>query len=232
MQPVRAVVTASAVFAAASFGALAQEPSPGAQPGSAGALAVGSSRGLPRPEGFVVEDRRAPEQRTASDFRQTYKAPPPMPFRPQPVPLAKYQRRIGEAELSAPPVDLLVDKLVEHYGDKLKGQRLVVHEFSYALEQVVNKPQGMVVIPLDAASLGIALLGSVAGTALMQGRGIDVKLSARIDAELGDHRVETTVLPVSVERADAANGLTRDALENFVYQLDNAMAAAAPPSKD
>ena len=85
---------------------------------------------------------------------------------------------------------------------------------------------------LDAASLGIALLGSVAGTALMQGRGIDVKLSARIDAELGDHRVETTVLPVSVERADAASGLTRDALENFVYQLDNAMAAAAPPSKD
>ena len=104
-------------------------------------LQIGVLAGLPRPEGFAVQDLRSAEMKAASAFKQTYKAPMAMPFQRQPVPLAKYERMIGEEELSASPLALLADKLVEHYGDKLAGKRLVVHEFSYRLEQLINRPQ-------------------------------------------------------------------------------------------
>ena len=66
-------------------------------------LQIGAVAGLPRPEGFVVEDLRTAEMKAASAFKQTYKAPMAMPFQRQPVPLAKYERMVGEEELSAPP---------------------------------------------------------------------------------------------------------------------------------
>jgi hypothetical protein len=117
-------------------------------------LHIGAVVPLPRPEGFMVQDLRTPETKTATPLKQTYKAPMAMPFQRAPVPLAKYERVIGEEELSVSPVDLLADKLVEHYGDKLAGKRLVVHEFSYRLEQVINKPQGMTYTVIPAPPRG------------------------------------------------------------------------------
>jgi hypothetical protein len=58
-------------------------------------LQIGAVAGLPRPEGFVVQDLRSPEMKTATPLKQTYKAPMQMPFQRQPVPLAKYERVIG-----------------------------------------------------------------------------------------------------------------------------------------
>jgi hypothetical protein len=51
-------------------------------------LQIGAVAGLPRPEGFVVQDLRSSEMKTATALKQTYKAPMQMPFQRQPVPLA------------------------------------------------------------------------------------------------------------------------------------------------
>jgi hypothetical protein len=60
-------------------------------------LQIGALAGLPRPEGFVVEDLRTAEMKAASAFKQTYKAPMALPFQRQPVPLAKYERMVGSS---------------------------------------------------------------------------------------------------------------------------------------
>lgn len=206
----------------------AQEKKPPAK------LPIGVVAGLPRPEGFVVQDLRSAEQRTATPFKQTYKAPMPLPFQRQPVPLAKYERVIGEEELSASPVDLLAEKLVERYGAKLTGKRLVVHEFSYRLEQVVNKPQGMSVSVIGG-SLGGAILmsviGSVAGTAMLQGKGIDLKLHVKIDAELDGTRIEASELPMTLRSDDGPARVTRYAVEKFQYRFDAATEPAPAAEK-
>jgi hypothetical protein len=66
------------------------------------------------------------------------------------VPLAKYQRNIGDAELNVSPVDFLAETLIERYGDRLKGKRLTVHDFSYVLEQVINKQASTEAAPAPA----------------------------------------------------------------------------------
>ena len=197
-------------------------------------LQIGSVAGLPRPEGFIVQDLRSAELKTASPFKQTYKAPMAMPFQRQPVPLAKYERVMGEEELSVSPVDLLAENLVERYGGKLAGKRLVVHEFSYRLEQVVNKPQGMnySVIPGGGVSLAGALvlsvIGSAAGTAMLQGKGIDLRLSLKIDAELDGRRIEATEPTMALHGEDAPARLTRYAIEKFLYRFDDKQDTEKP----
>jgi hypothetical protein len=199
-------------------------------------LQIGAVAGLPRPEGFVVQDLRSPEMKTATPLKQTYKAPMQMPFQRQPVPLAKYERVIGDEELSVSPVELLAEKLVERYGDKLAGKRLVVHEFSYQLEHVVNKPQGMTytVVPGGgvglAAALAMSVIGSAAGTAMLQGKGIDVKLNVKLDAELDGKRVEARELPMALSGEDAPARVTRYAVEKFIWLLE--MPAAEPEKKE
>jgi hypothetical protein len=192
-------------------------------------LQIGSVLGLPRPEGFVVEDLRSAETRTASPFKQTYKAPF-SPFKP-PVPLARYQRTIGDTELNVSPVDLLAEKLIERYGDRLRAKRLTVHEFSYGLEQVINKHQGIVFIPLDPGSVAIAIIGTAAGTAMMRGKGIDLRLSVKIDAELDGTRIEAVEPPMALGAEDAPMRLTRFAVEKFLYKLEGATEAAPAPAK-
>lgn len=199
-------------------------------------LQIGAVAGLPRPEGFVVQDLRSPETKTATTLQQTYKAPMAMPFQRQPVPLAKYERVIGEEELSVSPVDLLAEKLVEHYGDKLAGKRLVVHEFSYRLEQVINKPQGMTytVIPGGgvglAAALAMSVIGSAAGTAMLQGKGIDLKLNVKVDAELDGRRIEVRELPMALSGEEGPARVTRYAVEKFIWLLET--SAAQPEKKE
>jgi hypothetical protein len=196
-------------------------------------LQIGSVAGLPRPEGFAVQDMRSAELKTPSPFKQTYKAPMQMPFQRQPVPLAKYERVLGDDELSASPVNLLAEKLVERYGAKLSGQRLVVHEFSYRLEQVINKPQGMQVTVVGgslAGALAMSVIGSVAGTAMLQGKGIDLKLHVRIDAELDGKRVEASELPMALGGEDGPARVTRYAVEKFIWLLE--MPAAEPEKKE
>jgi hypothetical protein len=199
-------------------------------------LQIGALAGLPRPEGFAVQDMRSTELKTASPFKQTYKAPMQMPFQRQPVPLAKYERVIGDEELSASPVELLAEKLVERYGDKLAGKRLVVHEFSYRLEQVVNKPQGMTytVIPGGgvglAAALAMSVIGSAAGTAMLQGKGIDLKLNVKVDAELDGKRIEARELPMTLSGEDGPARVTRYAVEKFIWLLET--PAEEPETKE
>jgi hypothetical protein len=211
-------------------------PAAFAQPASSEKLQIGSVAGLPRPEGFVVQDLRSSETKTATPLQQTYKAPMAMPFQRPPVPLAKYERLIGEEELSVSPLDLLSEKLVEHYGDKLAGKRLVVHEFSYRLEQLINKPQGMTyaVIPGGgvglAAALALSVVGSAAGTAMLQGKGIDLKLNVKIDAELDGKRIEVRELPMTLSGADGPARVTRYAVEKFIWLLET--PAEEPEKKE
>lgn len=199
-------------------------------------LQIGAVAGLPRPEGFALEDLRSAEMKAASPFKQTYKAPMAMPFQRQPVPLAKYERMVGEEELSASPLALLADKLVEHYGDKLAGKRLVVHEFSYRLEQLINRPQGMAytVIPGGGVSLATALvmsaIGSAAGTAMLHGKGVDLKMHVKIDAELDGRRIEAREQPMTLSGEDGPARITRYAMEKFIWLLE--MPAAEPEKKE
>lgn len=198
-------------------------------------LPIGAVAGLPRPEGFVVQDLRSAELKTASPFKQTYKAPMAMPFQRPPVPLAKYERTVGDEELNVSPVDLLAEKLIEHYGGKLAGKRLVVHEFSYRLEQMVNKPQGMTytVIPGGgvglAAALVMSVIGSAAGTAMLQGKGIDLKLHVKVDAELDGRRIEARELPMTLSGEDGPARVTRYAMEKFIWLLE---VPAEPEKKE
>lgn len=199
-------------------------------------LQIGVVAGLPRPEGFVVQDLRTPETKAATPLKQTYKAPMAMPFQRQPVPLAKYERVIGEEELSVSPVDLLAEKLVEHYGHKLAARRLVVHEFSYRLEQVINKPQGMTYTAIPGGGVGLAtalamsVIGSAAGTAMLQGKGIDLKLNVRIDAELDGKRIEVRELPMALSAEEGPARVTRYAVEKFIWLLET--SAKEPEKKE
>jgi len=209
----------------------AEEP---AKPKPPQKLQIGAVAGLPRPEGFVVEDQRTAEMKVASAFKQTYKAPMQMPFQRQPVPLAKYERMVGEEELSASPLALLADKLVEHYGDELTGKRLVVHEFSYRLEQLINRPQGMAytVIPGGGVSLATAIvmsaIGSAAGTAMLHGKGVDLKMHVKIDAELDGKRIEAREQPMTLSGEDGPARVTRYAMEKFIWLLETPAPEPAP----
>jgi hypothetical protein len=213
-------------------------PSAWAQPmiSDPGKLQIGVVSRLPRPEGFVVEDLRSAQMKTKSALRQTYKAPF-SPFR-QPVPLAKYERTIGDEELSASPVDLLAEKLIGRYGDALKDKRLAVHEFSYRAEEVVNKPQSLNYSSPPGGSLATALalsvLVSVAEITLVQGKGIDLRLHVKLDAELDGRRIEVRELPMTLRADDGPARVTRFAIEKFLHLYDTAVAeaqAAPAPAK-
>ena len=213
---------------------LAAWSQPAETPQAPDKLQIGAVAGLPRPEGFVVQDLRSSEMKSATSLKQTYKAPMAMPFQRQPVPLAKYERMIGEEELSASPLALLADKLVEHYGDKLTGKRLVVHEFSYRLEQLINRPQGMAytVIPGGGVSLATALvmsaIGSAAGTAMLHGKGVDLKMHVKIDAELDGKRIEAREQPMTLSGEDGPARVTRYAMEKFIWLLETPAPEPAP----
>ena len=210
------VLTMAAISAAAQPRAERDEPAP--KPKEAERLKIGALAGLPRPEGFLIEDLRPPEAKATTPFQQTYKAPF-NPFKP-PVPLAKYERGVGDAEFNVSPIELLAEKLAERYGARLSGKSLKVHEFSYRLEQVINRQQGMIFIPLDTASVAIALIGSVAGTALMQGKGVDYKLRVKIDAELDGKRIVAEERPMTLGGGDGPERLTRYAIEKFIYRFE------------
>jgi hypothetical protein len=210
------VLTLAAMSAEAQRREERDEPAP--KPKEAERLKIGALAGLPRPEGFLVQDLRAPEAKATTPFQQTYKAPF-NPFKP-PVPLAKYERGVGDAEFNVSPLELLAEKLAERYGARLTGKSLKVHEFSYRLEQVISRQQGMIFIPLDTASVAAALIGSIAGTALMQGKGVDYKLRVKIDAELDGKRIVAEERPMTLGGGDGPERLTRFAIEKFIYRFD------------
>jgi hypothetical protein len=195
-------------------------PPPEEAPKSPPKLQIGAVAGLPRPEGFVVEDLRTAEMKAASPFKQTYKAPMAMPFQRQQLPLAKYERKVGDAELEVSPIDLLAEKLIEHYGDRLRAKRLAVREFSYVIEQKVDKHQGMIVIPLDPGAVVFAIAASAAGTAMMSGRGVILGLAVKIDAELDGRRIAAIEPAMDLSNAGAPVRVTRYALDKFVWLLD------------
>lgn len=192
-------------------------------------LKIGSLAGLARPEGFTVEDLRSPESKAKTPFTQTYKAPV-HPFR-RTLPLARYVRSIGDAELNVSPVDLLVEKLLERYGDRLAGKTLKVHAFAYSLEYAVNQPQGMVFVPLDPGAVAFAIVGTVAGTALMQGKGIDTKLRLNIEAELDGKRADAFDWPMTVVDDGAAERLTRFTIDKLLREFE-APAAEEKPAEE
>ena len=193
-------------------------------------LQIGAVAGLPRPEGFVVEDLRTAEMKAAAPFKQTYKAPMAMPFQRQKLPLAKYERKVGDAELEVSPIDLLAEKLIEHYGDRLRAKRLTVREFSYVIEQKVDRPQGMIVIPLDPGALVFAIAASAAGTAVLSGRGIVMGLAVKIDAELDGRRIEAVEPAMDLSNPGAAVRVTRYAMEKFIWLLET--PAPEPEKKE
>lgn len=150
-------------------------------------LQIGSLAGLKRPDGFVVQDLRTEAMKTSSR-EETYRRPPPNPFQWSKGPFARYRNNVGDAQLNVSPVDLLAEKLIERYGDKLAGKKLVVREFSFIAQETIDQPQSFMVIPLDAASLGAAVVGSIVGTAVLQSGsgGRSSRIEVKIVAELDD----------------------------------------------
>src|SRR5215510_10594075 len=103
---------------------------------AAAQLYIGTLSDAKPPDGFTVEDAR-PESAKASSYKQSYRRP--AFFFSTRAPAAKYKRNFGDLELSALPVDLLAERLVQRYGDKLKGKKLVVEEFSVVTEETFQK---------------------------------------------------------------------------------------------
>lgn len=154
------------------------------RPETSGQLMIGSLAGLKRPNGFIVEDLRSNETKASTPFRETFRAPPPRPFaRAYSGPLAKYQRNIGEAELNISPVELLTERLISRYGDRLKGKRAKVSEFSLVLETSVDKYEG--VNAVDPSSIGVSIVATLVGTAFMRFRNTRThRVTVSLDAEL------------------------------------------------
>lgn len=150
-------------------------------------LIIGAVAGLKRPDGFIVEDLR-PAAMKLSSRRQTYKREFRM-FRSSTGPLAKFENNIGDAELNISPVDFMAEQMILRYGEKLGGKRLLLREFSFTVKESIDRPQSLVIIPLDPASIGVAIIGSLVGTAIMSGSGRSLELLVKIDAEMDGKRL-------------------------------------------
>jgi hypothetical protein len=147
-------------------------------------LDIGSLSGLKRPDGFVVEDLRTEAMKTPSR-EQTYRRPF-QPFKITTGPVAKYRHNIGAEAFNISPVDLLAEKLIQRYGDRVAGKKLVVREFSIAILETIERDS--VMTPYSpGVSPGAAVAGAVLGNALVQaihGPGRSSRLEVRIVAEL------------------------------------------------
>jgi hypothetical protein len=208
------------VLAVSAHGAWAQTAGP--------QLFIGALSGVKRPDGFTVEDARSEAMKTSSR-QQTYHRPA---FSFNNGPVAKYRRNFGDKELSAAPVDLLAEKLVEHYGDKLKGKKLTVEEFSVVAEETVTR-QGGGTVSAPGISVGAAIAISIAGTALMQslvGPGTSVSLRVSIAAKVDGERFEGSDFGsiASQSPLDAPAKIVEQALDIAFYHLEQAEAANAP----
>jgi hypothetical protein len=197
-------------------------------------LVIGAVKGLPRPENFVVEDLRSDAMKAPSR-KQTYRRPAPALFgRAVSGPLARYERVVGDTELNVYPIDLIAERFIERYGDKLNGNRLSVREFSFVIHESIDKPQGLVVIPLDPASIAIAIATSIAGTGLMQtlSPGRSARLQVSFTAELAGKLVTGSDFGSVVAETinDMPAKIVSQALDNAFYHFENPEPLA--PSED
>ncbi len=189
-------------------------------------LVIGAVSAVPHPAGFVVEDRRSGDLKVSAR-RQTYQRPVRF-FSSNRGPLAKYETTIGDDALNVSPIDFLAEQMILRYGEKLNGRRLVVHRFSMTVKESIDKPQGVMLIPLDAASVGVAIISSLAGTALIQGldSGRSLELEVKLEAELDGRRFTGSDFgSVFLGRADGrAEKITAQVLKTGFYNLDQAEA--------
>jgi hypothetical protein len=188
-------------------------------------LFIGSLSGVKRPDGFTVEDARA-EAMKISSRQQTYHRPA---FTLGNAPAARYRRNFGDKELSAAPVDLLAEKLVERYGDKLKGKKLTVEEFSVVTEETVTR-QGGGTAYVPGISVGAAVAASIATAALLQslaGPGTSVSLKVSIAANVDGKRLEGSDFGSITSRSplDAPAKIVEQALDIAFYHFEQAEAA-------
>jgi hypothetical protein len=142
-------------------------------------LKIGVLTGAPRPEGFVIEDLRSGAEKAGwsgeISRRSSVRGP-----------LIKFKRNIGEAEMNVAPMELLADKLAERYGDKLRGKKLVVREFSLAAYGEGYQVPTVVAIPLGRDVVGAAIVGTVITNVILQSMATPrtTNLHVTIDADL------------------------------------------------
>jgi hypothetical protein len=206
--------------------AFAQDSSPGpsARQEDPLKLNIGVLQGISRPADFVIEDERAAAMKTSS-MRVIDNPARSSPFVRPRGPLARYERIVGDADLSVSPIELIAEKLVERYGKKLEGRRLVVREFSFVLTESVDRPQGLILIPIGPGVIGAAIVGSVVGTAIMRGVGpgrsvrLTVKLVAELDGKPLSGADFGSLVPATINELPAR--LTRQTFENAFYRFEN-----------
>jgi uncharacterized protein len=188
---------------------------------------IGELSGIKRPEGFTVEDARAPRSRETWRL-QTYQRGP---FTVGRGPQAKFRANVGDIDLNVSAVDLLADKLTEQYGHKLKGRKLVVRELTLAYETTVSRSM----TPVGVGSLGEALVVIAADLALQSflPRGDEVRLEVKLEAELDGKRLAGgdagTVFPK--DSFEAPSRLMASALERALYRFEQEEAEAAAQPK-
>jgi hypothetical protein len=188
-------------------------------------LFVGLLPDVNHPEGFAVEDMR-PEAMKASHREQIYRKPA---FSVSRGPFARYRRNFGDTEFNVPLLDLLEERMIERYGDKLRGKKLVVHEFSVIGLETIDRPQSVNVT--SSGSIGAAVVAGLASTVLIQamGPGRSFRLEVKIDAEL-DGKPFTgsdfgSLMPSSP--MDVPATIVNQALENAFYEFEQPEAAPA-----
>ncbi len=176
-------------------------------------LNIGTLAGLPRPEGFVIEDLRAGMTKFASYYEISRRSSVRGP-------LIKYKRTIGEAELNVAPMDLLAERLIERYGDKLKGKKLVVREFSLAAYGEGYQPPTVIAVPLSSGAVGAAVVGTLIGNVLLRSMATarTTNLHVTVDAELdGKEFSALEIGSLPVENPDARVLKIMDDFFNFAF---------------
>jgi len=207
---------------------------------SAGAqLFIGTLSNAKPPDGFTVEDAR-PESAKTSSHKETYRRSA-LSFSTR-GPAAKYRRNFGDEDLSARPVDLLAERFVQRYGDKLKGKKLVVEEFSVVTEETVQK-ENTGTASRPGMPAGAAVVGALTAATLqsMLGPGTSVSLKVTIAASLDGKRVDGSDFGSIVLRSppDVAAKIVDQALDIAFYryeqadgQAKGASPAPAPEKRD
>ncbi len=176
-------------------------------------LGIGTLAGLPRPEGFVIEDRRSEGSKYATvvvvSSRNSMRGP-----------LVKFKRNIGEAELNVPLMDLLADKLIGRYGDKLKGKTLVVREFSLVALGESYQPPTVIGVPLSGDAVGGAIVGTVIANVILQSMATarTTNLHVTVDADLdGKEFYAQEIGSLPAENPDAKVLRMVEELFNFAF---------------
>ena len=192
-------------------------------------LSIGNLSGLKRPDGFLVEDLRTEAMKTPSR-EQTYRRPF-QPFQINRGPVARYRHNIGAEALNVSPVDLLAEKLVQQYGDGVAGKKLVVHEFSIAILETIERDP--VMAPYSpGVSPGAAIAGAALGSALVhafQGPGRSSRLEVRIVAEFDGKSLAGSdfigVVPGAVR--DQLPKVVASAIDYTLHKFEEARAEEA-----